>query len=606
MERRLRAAIGRISAVALMGTAGVTAVVLTRQADAAESLNDSDVTANLWEWNWPSIARACTDQLGPAGYGAVQVAPPQESVTLPAGSGGAHPWWEVYQPVSYQIHGRLGTREQFSAMVRSCHTAGVRVYVDAVINHTAGSNNSVSTGYAGSSFDPKGYSYPAVPYSSADFHHKGAECTDEDGRIDAWNDPGEVFNCELSGLSDLKTEKAGVRDKLTGYLNDLIGIGVDGFRVDAAKHLPPADFAPIVAGLHRTTAEAKAPYIAQEVAPGGTGDLALSRYIGNGDVLGFSYAYSLKEHFGNGTLSDLQYLPQWDLGLAGAGTAAMVANHDTERDRSTLSYRDGATYRLASWFMLAFPYGKPFLYDGFVFPAGNTDQSPPADSTGAVTATDCGNGAWQCLTQATATKGMVAWHNATRSVTTVSDFTAPAATVIGFHRGSLGWFGLNASGTASTATYATGLADGTYCDRITGGATAGGCTGTPVTVSGGKATVTIPANSAVAIDGNARSTGTACATVAVTFTATVTTTYGQNVFVLGNQSALSTWATSGGTALSPAAYPVWTGTVSLPANTTVEYKYVKKEGSAVTWESGDNRTFSTGSACTKTLTDTWG
>jgi alpha-amylase len=41
--------------------------------------------------------------------------------------------------------------------------------------------------------------------------------------------------------------------------------------------------------------------------------------------------------------------------------------------------------------------------------------------------------------------------------------------VIGFSRGSLGWFGANRSGSASIATYTTGLADGVYCDRITVG-----------------------------------------------------------------------------------------------------------------------------------------
>ena len=38
------------------------------------------VTANLWEWNWPSVAKECTNVLGPTGYGGVQVAPPQDSV----------------------------------------------------------------------------------------------------------------------------------------------------------------------------------------------------------------------------------------------------------------------------------------------------------------------------------------------------------------------------------------------------------------------------------------------------------------------------------------------------------------------------------------------
>jgi hypothetical protein len=42
-----------------------------------------DVIANLWEWNWKSTARECTSVLGPAGYGAVQVAPPEKSINNP-------------------------------------------------------------------------------------------------------------------------------------------------------------------------------------------------------------------------------------------------------------------------------------------------------------------------------------------------------------------------------------------------------------------------------------------------------------------------------------------------------------------------------------------
>jgi alpha-amylase len=607
MNRRLRVAVTRVAAVSLMIAGGATAVVLAHQADAAVNLNASDVTANLWEWNWPSIAAACTGQLGPAGYGAVQVAPPEESITLPSSSDGAHPWWEVYQPVSYQITSRLGTRAQFASMVEACHNAGVRVYVDAVVNHTAGNGNTYTSGYAGSTFSPSGFDYPAVPYTTDDFHANDGSCPTTDGQIDDFSVVAQVQNCELSGLSDLKTQSAGVRDKIAGYLNDLIGLGVDGFRVDAAKHIAQADFAAIEAELHTTTAEGKAPYIEQEVTPGGSGVLAPSAFTADGDLIGFSYADGLKTQFTNGTLNNLADIPSWSLDAPSAQTGAMVTNHDTERDtnHATLRYQDGSLYTLANYFLLAYPYGKPFLYDGFTFSTSSTGQSPPSDANGFVSDTSCTNGAWQCITQSTGVKGMVAWHNTTAAVTTASDFTATSNSVIGFHRGALGWIGLNASAAASTATYQTGLADGTYCDRITGGVSGGACAGTSVTVSGGNASVTIPAGGAVAIDTGAKVATTTCSTVAVTFAATVTTTYGQNVSVLGNQSALSNWDTTGGVALSSAAYPVWKGTVNLPANTAVEYKYVKKEGTTTTWESGDNRTFSTGSACTLTLTDTW-
>ncbi|KUL35291.1 carbohydrate-binding module family 20 domain-containing protein [Actinoplanes awajinensis] len=629
MRKRTRTLVlGSVTSLAL-AAAGLAGVSLASTANAAVSLNNSDVTANLWEWNFDSIATACTTQLGPAGYGAVQVAPPQESVTLASTSDGAHPWWEVYQPVSYNISGRLGTQAEFTSMVTACHNAGVRVYVDAVINHMAGANNTVTTGYGGSTFSPTGYSYPAVPYSYSDFHHPNdGYCSDSDGVIDDYNNASEVQNCELVALSDLKSQDSSVRTKIAGYLNKLVDWGVDGFRVDAAKHMAAGDLSAIKGQLH-TTVEGKAPYFAQEVMPGGSGDIAASAYTGIGDVLGFSYAYGLKTQFANGTLSNLSSIPSWSLDASSDLTAAMVTNHDLERNGSTLRYQDGSTYTLANYFLLAYPYGQPFLYDGYSFSTSATGASPPADSSGFVTDTNCGNGAWQCLTQSTGVKGMVAWRNTTRSATTAANWTNTASNVIGFSRGSLGWFGVNRSGSASTATYTTGLADGTYCDRITGGASTSGCAGTAITVASGRASVTIPANGAVAIDVNAKSgAGTtsptaspttsptvspttstsptssptasptsSTGTVQATFNVYAPTTTGTNVYVVGSTTALGAWDPAKAVALSASGYPVWTGSVAVPASGSFEYKYLKKDAAGtVTWESNANRAVSTGTS----------
>jgi len=46
--------------------------------------------------------------------------------------------------------------------------------------------------------------------------------------------------------------------------------------------------------------------------------------------------------------------------------------------------------------------------------------------------------------------------------------------------------------------------------------------------------------------------------------------------------------------------------VNLPLNTSFDYKYIKKDGPTVVWESDPNRTHSTGSSpCTVTYSDTW-
>ncbi len=57
--------------------------------------------------------------------------------------------------------------------------------------------------------------------------------------------------------------------------------------------------------------------------------------------------------------------------------------------------------------------------------------------------------------------------------------------------------------------------------------------------------------------------------------------------------------------LSSATYPVWSATVTLPANTAVEYKFIKKNSDgSITWESGANRTLTTGTSAI-TVTATW-
>src|SRR5690348_12112284 len=83
-----RRPLGRVvvGAVALVTVVALTATGSSGSASAASAstatagTTSRDVLANLFEWNWPSVGRECTNVLGPAGYGGVQVAPPQDSV----------------------------------------------------------------------------------------------------------------------------------------------------------------------------------------------------------------------------------------------------------------------------------------------------------------------------------------------------------------------------------------------------------------------------------------------------------------------------------------------------------------------------------------------
>ena len=598
---RIHRSLIALATAVLASTALVAAVSGPEPAVAsAASPGSKDVIVHLFEWPWASVANECTTQLGPKGFGGVQVSPPQEHVVLP---GQGYPWWQDYQPVSYQLTTRRGDRAAFASMVQTCHNAGVKIYVDAVINHMAG-GGSTGNGSAGSTYSH--YAYPAVPYGTDDFHHCGRNGTDD---ISNYNDRWEVQNCELVDLSDLKTEATYVRGKLTGYLSDLVSLGVDGFRVDAAKHIPAADMAAIIDPVPGD------PYVYSEVIEGGSGEPTPEEYTGIGDVTEFRYGDQVSSAFRNGTLSNLNNLPS-SMRLSSGDAVAFIDNHDTQRNgRNVLTYKNGSSYDLAEAFMIAFPYGVPSVMSSFTF--SSADAGPPASSNGTTSAVTCGSG-WECEHRERTTANMVGLRNAAAGAA-LTNWWSNGSDQIAFGRGSAAFVAFNRSGAALSRTFQTSLPAGTYCDVMSGDASGTSCTGTTYTVdSASQVTATVPANGVLALHINARttpgttptptSTGTTCSTAAISVAATVTTVWGENVFIVGNTAALGNWSPASAVALSSASYPVWTATVNLPTGTAVQYKYIKKDAAgAVTWESDPNRTRTTPSAspCSATWTDSW-
>ncbi|MFF5358705.1 alpha-amylase family protein [Streptomyces scabiei] len=418
-----------------------------------------DVTAVLFEWNFASVARECTSTLGPNGYGYVQVSPPAEHIQ------GAQ-WWTSYQPVSYRIAGRLGDATAFKNMIDTCHAAGVKVVVDTVVNHmSAGSG----TGTGGSSYTK--YDYPGL-YSSFDFD----DCT---ATISDYTNRANVQNCELVTLADLDTGEEYVRSAIAGYMNSLLGYGVDGFRIDAAKHIPAADLATIKSRLNNPSV-----YWKQEAIHGSGEAVRPSEYTGNGDVQEFRYAFDLKRVFTNENLAYLKnYGEGW--GYMNSSVAGVfVDNHDTERNGSTLSYKDNATYTLANVFMLAYPYGAPDINSGYEF--SSTDAGPP--NNGRVDA--CWQNGWKCQHAWPEIMRMVAFRNATRGEA-VTDWWDNGGDAIAFGRGGKGFVAINHESSGLSRTYRTSLAAGTYCNVQNN---------TTVTVNGsGQFTATLGAHTALAL-----------------------------------------------------------------------------------------------------------
>ena len=403
-------------------------------------LNAADgpgVGVQVFQWPWSSIADECP-RLHAEGYDFVQTSPPTESIAGPQ-------WWTAYQPVSYRLESKFGTRSQFVDMVHSCRTAGVDVVVDAVLNHMANPPGA-SVGVAGSAYAP--YDFPGI-WTTEDFHH----CTlTGDGQIHDYHNAAQVQTCALLGLNDLATERPEVQRRLRAYLDDLRSIGVRGLRIDAAKHIAVADLAEILRGWDRR-------WILSEVIRGDGEPITPEEYTGLGKVAEFGFARELKAAFAGGHLDPLaglasRYLPSGD-------AVSFVDNHDTERNGETLSLADDRAYRLANVYLLGIGYGTPVVLSGYRF-QGN-DDGPPMEGD-RVAAVDCSTGPWTCWHRDPAVLAMFRFRCAVGDAA-VSELQIDGS-VVAWSRGDRGFVAQNTGDQPVTVTLRTALAPGTYCDLL--------------------------------------------------------------------------------------------------------------------------------------------
>ena len=576
----------------------------------ALALNPGDTSVQMFEWSWNDLATECTQFLGPQGYGGIQISPPHAAKIT--GN-----WWDVYQPVNYaNLTSKLGTPAQLQSMINTCHAAGVRVYADVVVNQMAGDSGTATDG---STWNAATLSYPY--FSASDFH---AACDIQSSDYNSAAGRSNVQTCRLVGLPDLNSESTYVRGQIVNYMNALLALGIDGFRLDAAKHQAATSLQAIMSSVkaaHPTTNQGEAIWVTQEIVP--DGEVIRSDYFPIGTINEFQFTYAMHDAWRNANGASPSTIPTmmgtwnnwggtWGF-VQPANATVFVNNWDTERNGSSLdaSNYTGATndtqgshrYDLANIFMLAQGYGEAQLHSGFRFT--NQDQDRPGASpySGGVAQVNVN---WDFIHRWGDIYPMVKFRSASRNQAQANWVTGNA-NQIAFSRGNVGFVALNNTTSAWTQTFYTGLPAGTYCNIVHGLANSGAtaCTSDSVTVnSTGYATITVAADGGSSVPAVAIYTGqaitgsgsggggTGTTTCSVTFTiANANTTYGQNLYVVGNQAAIGNWTPASGFALTiqgSGANVPWTGTVALPASTAMQYKYVKWNGSTAVWESNQS------------------
>ena len=416
------------------------------------------------------------------------------------------------------------------------------------------------TGWAGTAYSEERYPGPEGGYGPQDFH----SCKTN---ISNYNDRYQVQNCRLVGLQDLDTGSDYVRSEIAAYLNDLISLGVRGFRVDASKHIAAGDLEAIRGKLTDQSV-----YIEHEVIAGGGEPIQPAEYFGSGDSNEFNYSRNLKSVFQSGNLV-LARRPQGPVLAAadrqGRGVRRQPRHRAQRRDaelQERLRLPPGQRVR-AELTRTAGRRSTPATR------SATTTPGAPQQSNGKVNDAVCGQGTWTCAHRWNETAHMVGFRNAVGTAALTNVWSDGGRLAYG--RGSLGYVAINRNGSRSSARSRRRCPAGRYCDVISGATTSGGCSGTTVTVaSGGSATFTVPANGSVAAARRAargrhrtptptrrrRPTGAS----QISFGVNATTSWGQNIFVVGDRAELGSWNPASAIALSSATYPVWRASVRCP------------------------------------------
>ena len=353
-------------------------------------------------------------------------------------------------------------------------------------------------GTGGSSYDTDNLNFAGVPYGPNDFNDY--RCGSQNGLINNYGDPNEVRNCRLVGLTDLDQSKSSVRQKIADYMNDLIDIGVAGFRVDASKHMWPEENEQLYSLLHNlNTAQgfpaATKPWLGQEVIDQGGEPIKKEEYIGMGTVTEFNYCFSLANL--QGSLVSLRTVADnpgaWGF-LSDKNAFVFVNNHDNQRGHGggggIVTFEDPHGLKVTTGMMMALPYGTKRIMSSYAFSTG--DDGPPLTqpSTADSASGKCSNG-WICEHRWPGIRNLGMLSGALRKETGAAGYTNwwdNGSSQISFGGGE-GFFAINNDAWTMDGGVQTGLPAGKYCNLAV--SDIDGCTSTIDVDSNGLACVTL-------------------------------------------------------------------------------------------------------------------
>ncbi|KAL5356598.1 glycoside hydrolase superfamily [Aspergillus floccosus] len=559
------------------------------------------------------------------GFTAVWITPIAKQLPQTTSEGtGYHGYWQqdMYtHDDRYDVDEHLGTADDVKALSKALHDRGMYLMLDVVANHM---------GYNG----PRGSTDFSIfnPFNSASYFHSYCQ-------ISNYNDQTQVENCwlgdDIVSLTDIYTQKAEARAIWYGLVKDLVSnYTVDGLRLDTVKHVEK-DF-------WQGYSQAAGVYTVGEVLHG---DPAYTcPYQGYMDgVMNYPIYFQLREAFksSSGSITNLVNMINLVSSSCRDPTllGSFIENHDNARFPSFTSDMSRAKSVIAYVF---FADGIPIIYAGQEqhYAGGENPYNRealwlsgyPVDSE-----------LYKFISTANKIRKLAISKDSNYLTSRNNAFYTNTNT-IAMRKGSggsqvitvLSNSGSN-GGSYTLDLYNHGYSSGAaLVELYTCSSVQVGSNGNiPVPMASGLPRVFVPAawitgsglcgssssttlttttrTTTSSSSGSSTSACVSATTLPVTFSEKVTTSFGENIFLIGSIPQLGNWNTGNAVPLSASGYtvtnPVWSVTVNLPVGTSFQYKYLrKKQDGSVVWESDPNRSYTVQSSCTEVesrVSDSW-
>jgi len=301
-------------------------------------------------WSFNTIKEKLPD-IQKAGYTAIQTSPIQTCKVGNNGSRDLRNWYYHYQPVSYEIGNyQLGSEDEFKSLCATARQYGIKIIVDAVLNHMSADWNAIDSSLKDSNL----------------YHTNNEKITD-------WENRYQVTQKNLLGLYDLNTHNPTVQQNVLNFLKHAVADGASGFRFDAAKHIELPDDEEYGSNFWPTVLNNGAEFQYGEILSDRVSrDSSYAKYMG---ITASSYGYTLRNAIATNDFS-VEKILKYNTSVNSNKLVTWVESHDNfSNDDLETVWLTSEQIKLAWALLAARKSTTPLFFSRPVGAGGTKDDS---------------------------------------------------------------------------------------------------------------------------------------------------------------------------------------------------------------------------------------